>query len=66
LGKLKIGYRETVTAVNRKTLSIRAELKKGGYEQFELTLEVAPLRDENNSIEDKVNVVFTFPKVDGF
>ena len=27
---------------------------------------MAPLRDENNNIEDKVNVVFTFPKVDGF
>ena len=24
------------------------------------------MRDENDQIEDKTNIVFTFPKVDGF
>lgn len=29
-------------------------------------MEIAPLRNEDESLEDKVAVVFDFPRVDGF
>lgn len=63
MGKLKIGYRETIDGSVKKTLGIKTELKSGNYDQFELTLELVPLRDEENRIEDNVNVVFSFPRV---
>lgn len=66
LGSLKIGFRETVRDVIKKSLKLRTDFKSGNYEEFELELEIAPLRNEDESLEDKVTVVFDFPKVEGF
>lgn len=66
LGNLKIGYRETVREPTKKLLKLRTDLKNGSFEEFELELEIVPLREEDGAIEDAVTVVFDFPKVDGF
>jgi hypothetical protein len=47
----------------RDRLKIRKELKPGVFEQFEVEIEIAPLRTADDQIEKRNSIMFTFDRI---
>lgn len=60
MGNLKINYKETINHSVRDKYKIRRELKPSMFEQFEIDIEIVPLRTEDDAIEKRNRVSFEF------